>query len=220
MSRCLVHYLIYQRKVFSQHTLRRRVFNEACVGVGVFGFGGSLWVLCSALWSQCLCVASDVQWVVLKGRAADWCSVISSLCCALLVFFLCSSSHPPISSSPVTRRWRSGCQRCGGRGEIQSDCGSFVSHLAATSAAHLWPAHFRQQDGTLKPQFPGQSRGGLCKWGERKICLFRIFFTANFESAIQVWCYLEKINYICWVVQTPGKMICHLIWKLPPAAWY
>lgn len=109
-----------------------------------------MWI---ALWSPCLCVVPDVHWVVLKGGLSDWCSVIFSLCCAL------PSYHPtPLSASPVTRQWRSGCQRCGGRGENWSDCGSFVSHIAAAPAPlDLRPAHFQRWDVTLKSLFPRQS---------------------------------------------------------------
>lgn len=35
--------------------------------------------------------------------------------------------------------------------------------------------------------------------------LFLFFFNCQFESAIQMWCYLEKINCICLVVNQSGN---------------
>lgn len=111
------------------------------------------------------------------------------LCCVCF-FFLHSSFHfsPPLPPLPVTRRWRSGCQRCGGRGEDQRFGGSFVSW--AVSHAPFW-----WQNVTMQSQFPRQSRCGLCSkmvnyvvQSRKKKKAFQILFTANFESAILVWC--------------------------------
>lgn len=85
-----------------------------------------------------------------KAWLPDWCCVI--FLHLLYSFCFCSIAHhpSPLSSSPATRLWRSGCRRCGGRGEKQSNWGSSVSHLAATAAASsdmMWRHSFQGNQG-------------------------------------------------------------------------
>lgn len=142
-----------------------------------------------------------------KGRLPDWCSVIFFLCCVLLAS-LCSSSHPSrcLSLSPATKLWRSGRQRCGGRGDSRS--GSFVGHLSSHRSVTCSLQAMRcDTENTvskaIKVFFFSSSRCKMTKtprWNmyskrQKTICLSD-FFYCQFESAIQVWCYSDKINRI------------------------
>lgn len=124
-----------------------------------------------------------------------------------LLLLLRSSSLLSLSSSPATRQWRSGCQRCGGRGEKQSDCVSSVSHLAATAAASsdtMWRLS-RSFQGNQGVDHAEKQRTGKSKNMPFRIFVFFFFyFTANFQSAILLWCYLE-INVVSLVKHPPSK---------------
>lgn len=106
----------------------------------------------NSLWSPCLCVVSDVKWVVLKGRIA-WLMI-----CYFSLFVVCVSfsfTHRSTSSSSssdktvkiwLSKVWR---KRWG-------------SKTVDPLSADLWPTPFEWQHVATQPQFPRQSRCGLC----------------------------------------------------------
>lgn len=151
-----------------------RVFNEVCVCVFEVLFEVHVFVLCL--------MYNDLFW---KQECLIDVLLFSPLCCVRLDFRLLIIPPLSVSSSPATRRWRSGCQRCGGRGENRRDGGSFVSHFSTTWATDLWPARFYHRNVTLKSQFPRRSE-----------CLFLSFFVTRQHDKAEVK-YVVKRKSLC-----------------------
>lgn len=149
-----------------------RVFNEVCVCSKC----SLKFVSLCCVWCTMTCFESRSAWLM-------FCYFLPFVVFALI--FDCSSSHLSVSSSPATRRWRSGCQRCGGRGENRRDGGSFVSHFSTTRATDLWPARFYHRNVTLKSQFPRRSE-----------CLFLSFFVTRQHDKAEVK-YVVKRKSLC-----------------------
>lgn len=189
----------------------RRVFNELCVGMCVW----------SVLWSQFfLHFVSDVQWVALKGKTSwlMFCYFLPLLCSPCFPLLIIPPPSLSLSLSVATRQWRSGRQRCGGRGDKQS--GSSVGYLqlqlqplicdllSPSNEMWHWKHSFQGNQGVFffDKVRNEKAAGGICIQRQKTICLSD-FFYCQFESAIQVWCYLYKINRIFLAMDAPGRTI-------------
>lgn len=167
-----------------------------------------------------------------KGRLPDWCSVIFCLCCVLLAS-LCSSSHPPLSVSSLSlfsdktvkiwsskvwrKRWQPKWFLC------RSSC-CYFSLWSVTCALPVLRCDtentvskaikvFSFALSRCKMTKPRQNMYSKAKKNNNNLP-FK-FFYCQFESAIQVRCYLDKINRTFPAVDAPGWTIPLLTWKLP-----
>lgn len=150
----------------------------------------------SALWSSCLCVVSDVQWLVLKAGVPDWCSVIFS---PLLCSPWFSTAHHPtslclfVSSDKTVKIWLSKVWRKrwepAGRRFLCQPFFHNLSHWSVTCS--LLPQKCDTEITVSKAigvsffvllchKATRQSRGEICSQ-KKKSLPFRLFFTANLK---------------------------------------
>lgn len=173
--------------------------------------------------SVCVCVCSKCS-LKFMSSCCVWCTMTCFesgsawlMFCYFLPFvvfvliFDCSSSH--LSLSLRLQRQDGEDLAVKGVEEEVRTAGTAVPLSAifpTTWATDLWPARFYHRNVTLKSQFPRRSeclffsffvtrqhdKAEVKYVVKRKSICLSDFFYCQFESAIQMWCYLEKRNSI------------------------
>lgn len=128
---------------------------------------------------------------------------------------------------PATRRWRSGCQRCGGRGENRWDGGSFVSHFShnlshRSVTCSLLPQKCDTEITVSKAigvsfffllchKATRQSRGEICSQ-KKKYLPFRFFLLPIWKCHSNVVLLGKEKQHCAWLcvcIRQKGILSCH-----------
>ncbi len=195
-------------EVFFLTDMGRRVFNEACVWASV--------CVKRTLKSISLCYV----WCAMGCFEREDCLIDVLLFSPFVAFSLLSSAHHPTSISlflfTATRQWRSGCQRCGGRGDDRViPLSAFFSHWSVTCSLLALRCD-------TEKQFPRQSRCLFLWQGANDKAEVEYVFEGKQLFAFQIFFFTAnlKVPFSCtatWTWQTvdaPGWTISVLTWKL------